>query len=226
MNLNPFADKPKRSVFLGSYWRPLHEWCAVADVDLVACDPDFMGKDNLAKWCKDRNLRFKVLESAEHMRETLLKMGPMEHCMVAGFSFRLPMDVIQNFKGVYNMHPGDLETNRGATPAIHDILERKSLFTVQLHKIVDERLDSGPMISKIQGVLNYDQAFMRNHERLDIMAGGLVRTLRQQLHFGLDVFEQAWQPAAGSYRQRISEEVITKLVEAPSLNHFLQEIGR
>lgn len=226
MNLNPFADKPKRSVFLGSYWRPLHEWCVIADVELVACDPDFLGKDNLAKWCKDRNLPFKVLESADHMRETLLGLGPIEHCMVAGFAYRLPMDVIENFKAVYNMHPGDLETNRGATPTIHDILERKQLFTVQLHKIVDERMDSGPIISKIQGVLNYDEAFLRNHERLDIMAGGLVRTLRQQLHFKMDVFDQPWEPAPDSYRPRIAEEMIMKLVEAPTMNHFLHDIGR
>lgn len=226
MNLNPFADKPKRTVFLGSYWRPLHEWCVISDVELVACDCDFMGKDNLAKWCKDRSLPFKVLESPEHMQETLLSLGPLDQCMVAGFSYLLPIEVINNFKAVYNMHPGDLETNRGATPAIHDIMERNPFFTVQLHKIVDERLDSGPMVSKIQGVLNYDEAFLRNHERLDIMAGGLVRTLRQQLHFGMEVFERPWQPAPGSYRKRIDEELIVKLVEAPTINHFLQEIGR
>ena len=226
MNLNPFAEKPKRSVFLGSYWRPLHEWCLIKDVALVACDPEFMGKDNLATWCKDRDLPFKVLESPEHMQKTLLGLGPIENCMVAGFSYRLPMDVINNFGSIYNMHPGDLETNRGATPVVHDILDRKPAFTLQLHRIVDEGLDSGPMISKIQGMLNYEQAYMRNHERLDIMAGGLVRTLRQQLHFGMEVFEQAWQPAKGSYRTRVSDEIMNQMVEAPTLQHFLQEIGR
>lgn len=143
--------------------------------------------------------------------------------VVAGFGYRLPLAVIQRFKWVINMHPGDLWNNRGATPLPTDILRRNPFFTVSLHVINSERLDSGPFISSVRFPACYQQDFFSIQSRQDYLGGTLLVEVLQRLMHGFDLGAMPWNPPPGSYQPRVPLDTLLKMAHAKSLNLFFEE---
>lgn len=104
--------------------------------------------------------------------------------LVLTFSYIIPRSVYSlPAKGFYNVHPGPLPAYRGADPIFHQIKNREKLAGVAVH-VLDDGLDSGPVVLQEQLALLPDDTYGLLNEKLARLAAKLVATLTKILSLG------------------------------------------
>jgi methionyl-tRNA formyltransferase len=185
------------------------------------CDHNFVDMEIFNRIRDPASVELRRFYSPNEMVDLVSSWSGVDVLVVAGFAYRLPMDVIRRFKWVINMHPGDLHTNRGATPMANEILHQNPFFSASLHVIDSERLNSGPFISSARFAARYDQDYLTNKARLDNLGGLLLVESLCRLSNGFDIGASHWIPLPGSYRPQVPADTMKQMVKARSLNDFL-----
>ena len=211
------------AAFFGSFSTSYNLTNGVVKFQHAYCEPSFASVEVFNSIRHRSSVALKKFNSPSEMLDVVSNWSDIDVLVVAGFSYRLPMEVIRRFKWVINMHPGDLFTNRGATPLANDILRKNLFFTSSLQVIDSERLDSGPFISSARFTARYDQTYLDNQTRLDNFGGLLLVEALSRISSGSDLGASHWTPMPGSYQPRVPVETMVRMVSAKSLNDFLAE---
>lgn len=211
------------AAFFGSFSTSYNLTNGVVKFQHAYCEPSFEGVEVFNSIRHPSSVALQKFNSPSEMLDVVSNWSDIDVLVVAGFSYRLPMEVIQRFKWVINMHPGDLYTNRGATPLATDILQQNPFFMTSVHLIDSERLDSGPFISSARFAARYDQTYLDNQTRLDHLGGLLLVEALSRISSGSDPGASHWTPLPGSYQPRVPVETMRRMVSAKSLNDFLAE---
>ncbi len=211
------------AAFFGSFSTSYNLTNGVVKFQHAYCEASFEGVEVFNSIRHPSSVVLQKFNSPSEMLDVVSNWSDIDVLVVAGFSYRLPMEVIQRFKWVINMHPGDLYTNRGATPLATDILQQNPFFMTSVHLIDSERLDSGPFISSARFAARYDQTYLDNQTRLDHLGGLLLVEALSRISSGSDPGASHWTPLPGSYQPRVPVETMRRMVSAKSLNDFLAE---
>lgn len=217
------SSQALNAAFFGSFSTSYNLTNGVVRFQHAYCDPSFEGVEIFNSVRHPSSVALKKFDSPSEMLDVVSSWSDIDILVVAGFVYRLPIEVIRRFKWVINMHPGDLYTNRGATPLATDILKRNPFFTASVHLIESERLDSGPFISSARFAARYDQTYIANQTRLDNLGGLLLVEALARISNGSDPGATHWTPMPESYQPRVPVETMMRMVSAKTLNDFLAE---
>lgn len=221
--LNAYRQ-PLKLVYLGAYFGPLQEWLKIGELQLVACTKHNTGAPQLEAFCKGKNIPFALFNSKTDMIEKMASLETADYCLVSGFGYRLTMPIIEKFKKVYNIHPGNLQNNRGGSPVQQAILNREKELCVQLHEINSEELDCGPLVFKASTQFDYSKNISINDTYANFIAAGLTQMLANFLAWNIEVPSLPWTPGPDSYKPLVSAETTQKMVAAKSLNEYLDTL--
>lgn len=101
----------------------------------------------LAEWAVDKGIR--VISFAEIGTKLNLE-PPSDLGVSAGFSRRLPVQVLQQFRyGILNFHPALLPGYGGVFTDVHVILNEETQSGVTVHWMTSE-LDKGPIVAQLE----------------------------------------------------------------------------
>lgn len=211
------------AAFFGSYPITYNLTCGVVEILHAYCEHSFQDVAAFNSLRDPSSMALKKFYSPDEMVDVVSRWSDIDVLIVAGFSYCLPMDVIRRFKWVINMYPGDLHTNRGATPLATDILQQNPFFSSSIHLIDSERLCSGPFISSARFSARYDQTYQANQNRVDNMGGLLLVEALGRLSGNVDLGAVFCTPMPGSYQHKVSSDVVRQMINARTLNDFLSE---
>lgn len=215
------APRSLSAAFFGSFSATYLLAGNVVDFKHAYCESSFGGIQAFNAVKEPCQPELRQLQTSAEMVDRVLSWQNLDVLVVAGFAYRLPIEVIQRFKWVINMHPGDLFTNRGATPMATDILQKNPFLTVSIHLIDSERLDAGPLISLTRFPTRYDKNYLFNQSLADQHGGLLLIEVLNRLKAGQDVGAMPWVPKAGSYQPRVPADILNSMVNAPTLQDYL-----
>lgn len=211
------------SAFFGSFINPLRQIMRSTQLHAAHCDHEFMYVEQFNNLLLPRGPRLEPFANKQHMLETVDQWPELDFLLTAGFGYRLPMAVIRKFKWVINIHPGNLQNNRGACPVAYSLLNRDSHVHLTLHLIDSEELDSGPVLLESLLPINYNRSYQDLHTRVDHLAGTMVQDTLAALSLGWSVQPVPRTYPLQSYRPKLSPDLLNDLLKATSLNEFLQQ---
>ena len=119
------------------------------------------------------------------------------------FGIIIPDNIIQKYK-CFNIHSGDLKTNRGAYPLVRNILNDDNEAVLTLHKIGKE-IDTGEVIGKYKIPITKEDTNVTLKEKLN---GGLGKLVNDLIRYDeKKVYEIIKE---GIYYKKVNEEEILK----------------
>jgi methionyl-tRNA formyltransferase len=181
---------------------------------------NFRYSDAFNQYRNDGLPELSCFKSRSDMVEKVLSWPKLDVLIIAGFPYRLPIEVIEHFRWVINMHPGDLFSNRGATPIAVDLLQKNTFLTASVHLIDSERFDAGPFIAKATFPAHYNQNYAFNENLVCKYGGALLKSVLGRISAGFELGAVSWVPSDGSYIPRVSSDIFSQLVSAPSVQDF------
>lgn len=184
------------------------------------CDHTFDHRDTVNKLVEQHIPRLEKFESRQHMIETVHEWQPSDVLLVAGFKYRLPMEIINKFKWVINMHPGDLSNNRGAYPLYHSVTRREPMATVTYHLITDEKLDCGPQLQTIKFPINYGSNYKALEINTDRLAGQMIMGLLNELNTTGTLNSVPTLECENSYQTAPTSEALKHVMNAATLSQI------
>lgn len=117
--------------------------------------------------------------------------------------FILPLEILEKAE-VFNIHPGSLQTNRGANPIVWTVLLREPATCMTLHR-VNEKIDQGILIKEswVNVTPNDDCNSLESkmEERISDLLNALELHIKGELP-GTEI-------APGQYRRRLQEKDYT-----------------
>lgn len=210
--------------FFGSFPFTYFQTRLVSKPIRAYCDHTFDYPHSFNRMIGEHLPRLNVFESRQHMIDVVNQWSPSDILVVAGFQYRLPMEVIGKFKWVINMHPGDLSNNRGASPLFHSVVRREPMATVSYHQIVNEELDCGPLALVGKFPIHYERNYQHLEHRMDRASGQMLHGLLSELALFGNLETHNVSIGPDSYQKRPSADDIGKMVQAETLNEFLNDM--
>ncbi|MDD2541972.1 MAG: formyltransferase family protein, partial [Desulfuromonadaceae bacterium] len=156
--------KQKSAIFFGSYVNVLATIVNTINVILVVLEP----KKNLSEikdYCDSINLKWIEVCSLDELGlEATMWHTPIG--IVASFGLLFKSRHINWFSALFNFHPGCIYTNRGRHPLPNAIRQGHRTMAISVHQIIDEQIDSGRFIAKVEFPIDYTSNYQKNYERL------------------------------------------------------------
>lgn len=128
----------------------------------------------------------------------------------AGYTWRIPMENIENFKGV-NIHPSLLPSGRGPWPLPWIILKGLCKSGVTAHKIAP-RIDEGDILLKKEFSVSSDETYSSLEKKIQISAAEITRELIGNFDF---LWQNARAQGKGEYLPEPSDFERTIFVDTP-----------
>lgn len=173
--------------------------------------------DHLVKALQEKKIPIYKVDNKHQAAEAIEKIACKQYLMYQ-FSYILPKEVAQRYK-VFNIHPGDLRTNRGANPLIWTLLLREKNACMSLHQISEE-IDGGLLVAE-----RYIPVDMTdNSKTLLIKMENQIPDLIEELYIHLTKKTATTPIEGGIYRRRIQESDYTIDLSADSLEIILAKI--
>lgn len=167
-------------------------------------------------FCKAEGLVRVEISSLDELESIATEWGAAI-AISAGFGLIFKQRHLAWFSRVINFHPGCIFQNRGRHPLPNAIWHGHKTMAVSAHEVVDEEIDAGRLISRIEFVIDYRTDYQSNLLRL--LAG--LRYLVKDLCLLIDRHAElpSWDMSgeAGRYYPPMSSEQIEQVVSADSL---------
>lgn len=166
--------------------------------------------DSLVRILQRNKVAIYMVGNKHQAAEAIEKIACKQFLMYQ-FSYILPVETVQRYK-VFNIHPGDLRTNRGANPLIWTLLLREENAYMSLYQ-VSEKIDIGLLVAEI--CIPVDEA--DNSKTLPIKTEDVIPDLMEKLYIHLTKKTATTLIDGGIYRRRIQESDYTIDLNADSL---------
>lgn len=123
----------------------------------------------------------------------------------------VPADLTEKYN-FYNVHRGDLETNRGPNPDVWPILNGSEKTALSLHKI-DDKVDSGILIDALEVSITPSDDTVTVLKKLEEQLPAIIESLHEYLHGK----RKGTALCGGTYRPWITEADFTLDLRTDSL---------
>lgn len=157
----------------------------------------------LIQEAKNIGLTVSVFDWIKDFREIICTYNINTIFLIYQLDMLVPSEIVNTYK-FYNIHRGNLFTNRGPTPDIWPILLGEEKTTLSLHKI-NEKIDAGVLIDEYTITLSNNDDTLTAKIKLELGLPLLISSLYQFLTgktSGIEVIN-------GSYRPWITENDFT-----------------
>lgn len=210
-----------QAVYFGNLARPYIRVAPFLQLAHAWCDHASPNVDQLNKCLPTGLPQVTRFVSKKDMVEQVQAWPVFDLLLVAGFSYRLPQEVIGKFKRVINIHTGDTADNRGPMPVVHDVLLNKEFWTITIHLIDSEEFDSGPILSQLKVPIDWEANMATNMAYLDSAASLALADVVERLSFLGSLPSIAQHPTqSDNYKPRVDVELIREMFNAKTLADF------
>lgn len=152
------------------------------------------------------------------MRLVIQRFSPAMPFFIYQLDMLVPADLTNQYS-FYNVHRGDLHTNRGPTPDIWPILNGDKDTALSLHKIND-KVDAGILIDAIREQIREDDDARTLRQRVELHLPRLI----QSMHDYLVGERKGIALEGGLYRPWIAEEDFTIDIMHDSIDLMMRKI--
>lgn len=173
--------------------------------------------DGLIKVLHEKGITLYRVSNKDQAAEAIGKIA-CEQYLLYQFHYILPEGIVKRYK-VFNIHPGNLRTNRGANPLIWTLLLREKNACVSLYRI-NEKIDCGFLVAEMYIPIDDED----NSKTLPIKVENAIPDLIKQLYNHLTKETPATLIEGGIYRRRIQESDYTIDLKSDSLEMMLAKI--
>lgn len=149
---------------------------------------------------------------------TCMKESKCKQFIMYKFRFILPLEVVREYE-VFNLHPGDLRMNRGATPVIWTILLGETTTCMSLYR-VSEKIDCGILISEA----TVDVTVEDDSNSVQTKLEDQIPDLLKKLHLYLNGETVGTLVEDGVYRRRVQERDYTINLNSDTLEMMSAKI--
>jgi len=155
------------SVFIGHFVEALQSVGRLTNLKAVIGEK---GKTppSVQSYCERHSLPLHYVANSTEL--TALFIEKEELCsrtfFSAGCGLLFAQSVIDACTRVVNFHPGDLFTCRGRHPLPFAILKKLPQMCISAHFIDSEKIDAGPLITRIFLPIDYDASYAANERAL------------------------------------------------------------
>lgn len=140
-------------------------------------------------------------------------------CIMYMFGYILPDEVVYSHN-IFNIHEGDLRTNRGAHPINWSILNGDQNTRISLHKL-GAKIDTGELISeldvKIEDTDDTETLRMRMQEKIDVLLEDMYGYLQGRI--------SSTEVEDGIYRRKIGISDIIIDVEKDNYKQIQRKVN-
>ncbi len=169
------------------------------------------------KLCKQQRIPVFKLESNRDICQ-MLDPGRFRYLFVASFGLILEQSVINRVDKIINLHMGLLPQCRGRHPLPAAILNRHTKTGVTAHLIVNENIDTGPIICRTSTPIDYQANYDANEKTLRSMLSDLVPVVHAAHEAGWANLDTPAEK--GNYYAPCPKGVLTELFAAKSLDIY------
>jgi len=155
--------------------------------------------------------------SKEKVAEIILKINCKQYIMYQ-CSFIIPAEIVKKYQ-IFNIHPGDLKTNRGANPLIWSILLQEPNACMSLYR-VNENIDTGWLVDKINVPIDISD----DSKSIVAKVESVIPRLLEKLYLHLTEKTDTELVQGGIYRRRIQERDYTIQLGTDSFDDILAKI--
>lgn len=101
------------------------------------------------------DLRLEIIKNKGELLERIKQIKDVRLFVMNACPFILTEEILENMD-FYNIHPGDLKTNRGHHPHLWSVLLQEKETKICMHKVCKE-IDLGQVVSEVRVPLNGDE---------------------------------------------------------------------
>ncbi len=166
--------------------------------------------DEIKALADANNIPFTTEKINEDELKLLFSKEGCELAVSAGYQYRIPMDNIENFKGI-NIHPSLLPEGRGPWPLPWAILKGLSKTGITAHKIAPE-FDRGDILLQKEIEVSKDETYDTLQNKITKQAPMLLKQLFSNLDF---YFENAKPQGTGEYLKEPEDALRTVYKDTP-----------
>ncbi len=148
----------------------------------------------------------------------MLDSGNFRYLFVASFGIILDQNIISRVERVINLHMGLLPQCRGRHPLPAAILNHHTTAGVTAHLIVDEHIDSGPVVCQTSMPIDYQASYNTNEKALRSLLGDLAPAIYAT--HKTDWAKLSTPTGRGNYYTPYPRKVLTDLFNAVSLDAY------
>jgi methionyl-tRNA formyltransferase len=167
------------------------------------------------QFCENHKIPYQIIESSDNIR-TMTHPDKWDNVIIASFGVLLKHDFIEKCDAIYNFHPGNVINCRGRHPLPSAIKRGDRNIALSIHKITDEKIDRGPLVSQFHMALNYKDNYESNYKRLLQSLNFLSQDLFNMISSGI-VPTWDWTPDNKSYLPSLTREELEKIIHADTL---------
>ena len=207
------SDLKKEIVFFGSYLVVLKNLVDKLRVALVVVERGKVDPE-LISFCRENQLCILEINSLDELpgeQDFLSCIG-----VVASFGLIFKQRHLDRFAALYNFHPGCVYSNRGRHPLPSAILRGNSTMAISLHRIIDEKIDCGGLLLRVELPISYADSYGSNYSRLLSALPYMTSYLVNCLSVG-DVPELNLIEQENSYFPPLPRDVLKSIIEADDL---------
>ena len=208
------------NLFLGTYINVLRVMMRYHD-DINVIIEAKNANSEIHKFCIHHDLQFYFVENQQDLEQLVLNRK-INLVFVASFGLILNNDIIERCHEIYNFHPGDLYEFRGRHPLPSAILSGAEKMALSVHKIDNEKIDSGPIHAQIFLKIDYEKSYLENHERLQEALPFLAESICNAINEGREVPCWDWQIPPDSYKSRLDAETLSQIMNAENLLGYVK----
>lgn len=204
---------PLDIVFIGTSVTGLQALASASDFQIreVLCDAARV-PESLPTIADSLDVPLSVFRGRDGLSQALRRHAPTVAALIYQLDLRVPGDLTDRYK-IFNLHRGNLMTNRGAHPEVWSILNGDDIATIALHRI-NEEFDSGQLIASFDVPLRTDDDVSSLRNRLEGGLPYLLGLLAEHLNGG----KPGIPLSGGIYRPRITEQDFTIDLQRDSLD--------
>lgn len=208
------------NVFLGTFDGVLAAMSEHMNVAQVISQHHKLRNARLEDKLKRHGVDWQQLACRTDFDSWIAAQGPINLCVVAGFSYILPQSLISECTTIINFHPGLLQQCRGPQPVAAAIEAAHRDFGVSVHRIDSEAIDAGPIIDQLSLSTNYEKSYAANYQSIKAAMATIGREVFTRYGDGEWPAGSAWQVSEAAYYPKLSSEQLATLVKAPNLTRW------
>jgi len=175
-----------------------------------------IAEETLSK-LKENKIPFYEVSNKDELLQSFTQIN-CKNILMYKFSIIFPPQLVETYQ-IFNIHPGNMRTNRGPHPVVWTILQREKETRVSLHKI-NEHIDQGLLVS--EAVVEVDEN--DNIGTLEMKINNTIPLLLEKLHSYIEGSLVGTVIEGGKYRRRIQESDYTIQIEKDSLEEISAKI--
>jgi len=206
-----------KTTFIGSSKYALFSIHRISDLVAVFVEDNFH-KEEVVRFCKREGLKFYYVRySSDILKIILEEKLNIDIVFVSNTSVLLKQDLIDQFKVVYNLHNGDLASNRGA----HPIINKNDFMYLVCHIIDSEDIDKGRIVCQIKIPINYNLDFISNINIIQRLSSSLLEhVIYCYTEYNGDVASIQADIKNNSYKHRLDNDIKNRIQNLAKLSEI------